>query len=82
MFKIIIMRTFISLLKKLRKYFLGTRSSHWEVSAAVRDVWLQIWQWEFKKDRLKTITQAVSEHMRFSAERARFSAEQAHVNFL
>ena len=31
-------------------------------------------------DRLKTITQAVSEHMRFSAERARFSAEQAHVN--
>ena len=33
-------------------------------------------------DRLKTITQAVSEHMRFSAERARFSAEQAHVNFL
>ena len=33
-------------------------------------------------DRLKTITQAVSEHMRFSAERALFSAEQAHVNFL
>ena len=33
-------------------------------------------------DRLKTITQVVSEHMRFSAERARFSAEQAHVNFL
>ena len=33
-------------------------------------------------DQLKTITQAVSEHMRFSAERARFSAEQAHVNFL